>query len=297
MSETPSPPVGVIETDAFCDGCGFNLHTQKVWRDDRLGLAVCRCPECGRHHAAGTRTTAGNAWLRRAALAGLIAWLILQLAFVAALFGGLVGVQAMANECLLTRDYMTRDGQPVDVRNSGTAAQYARADIADAPFDLARAEVVYGKRLAPWLLGRATRDAEAYRFATPVEAAVCAAISAAVLLAASAVLASLSWFWRRGLMWLWLALPVTATLLVFFLIAEDGRPNLTYLNGVAHAGIGIEIKLATAVGVAFALVMALGLLIGRPIARLAVSVFVPPRARQLFAFLWHCDGKTMPRAS
>ena len=90
-------PIAVIETDAFCEDCGFNLRTQKVWRDERLAISVCRCPECGRHHAAGMRTTAGSAWARRAALGGLVVWLIVQLAFVVGVFFAFVGFAALLN--------------------------------------------------------------------------------------------------------------------------------------------------------------------------------------------------------
>ncbi|HEY0008428.1 MAG TPA: hypothetical protein VGB55_06875, partial [Tepidisphaeraceae bacterium] len=75
--------VGVIETDTFCDGCSYNLRTQKVWRDPRLGIAICRCPDCGSHQAAGRSTSATNVWLRRLTTLALLAWVCVSLAFVA----------------------------------------------------------------------------------------------------------------------------------------------------------------------------------------------------------------------
>ena len=48
-------------------------------------------------------------------------------------------------------------------------------------------------------------------------------------------------------------------------------------------------------GAAFA--MAVGLLIGRPLGRIAVIALVPPRPRQFLAFLWLADGKTPPRVT
>ncbi|MDB5300946.1 MAG: hypothetical protein JWO87_2609, partial [Phycisphaerales bacterium] len=47
------PVISNIHTDTFCESCGYNLHTQAVVRDERLGLLICRCPECGRWAAAG----------------------------------------------------------------------------------------------------------------------------------------------------------------------------------------------------------------------------------------------------
>jgi len=41
------PVIGHVQTDTFCEGCGYNLHTQAVVREARLGILICRCPECG----------------------------------------------------------------------------------------------------------------------------------------------------------------------------------------------------------------------------------------------------------
>jgi hypothetical protein len=52
MSGAPTTPA-TIQQDLFCS-CGYNLLSQRVEVDERLGLPVCRCPECGRYHALGT---------------------------------------------------------------------------------------------------------------------------------------------------------------------------------------------------------------------------------------------------
>jgi hypothetical protein len=69
----PAAPVSLVETDAFCD-CGYNLHGQIVWRDERLGLLVCRCPECAKHSAAGRFTGIHSAWLHRLSLTLILTW-------------------------------------------------------------------------------------------------------------------------------------------------------------------------------------------------------------------------------
>ena len=65
---------GQIEVDAFCGGCHYNLHGQPVTVDERLGLPVCRCPECGRWAAAGVATGAGSVWVRRLGTVLLFNW-------------------------------------------------------------------------------------------------------------------------------------------------------------------------------------------------------------------------------
>lgn len=70
------PPVARLETDRFCTECGYNLNTQAVWRDERLGILLCRCPECGRHHPAESNVTMAQDWLRRLTSIFATIWMI-----------------------------------------------------------------------------------------------------------------------------------------------------------------------------------------------------------------------------
>lgn len=75
MTTDTVAPLSQVETDSFCD-CGYNLHGQLVWRDERLELLVCRCPECGRHAAAGRFTGIHSTWLHRLSLGLIIFWVV-----------------------------------------------------------------------------------------------------------------------------------------------------------------------------------------------------------------------------
>lgn len=81
MHTDAATPLSQVETDSFCD-CGYNLHGQPVWRDERLGLLVCRCPECGRHAAAGRFTGIHSTWLHRVSLGLIITWILALLALL-----------------------------------------------------------------------------------------------------------------------------------------------------------------------------------------------------------------------
>jgi hypothetical protein len=72
---TADPVVGRIETDRFCDDCGFNMRTAPVFRDERTRLLLARCTECGRVHDAALLTTAGRVWLNRLGVFATIAWM------------------------------------------------------------------------------------------------------------------------------------------------------------------------------------------------------------------------------
>lgn len=80
--DTGAAPVAVIDLDRFCNHCGYNLRTLPVYRDDRTGIPVVRCTECGRYQAANDGATAVRPWLNR--LTGLILW-----CWILAVLGGL----------------------------------------------------------------------------------------------------------------------------------------------------------------------------------------------------------------
>ena len=71
-----APLVGHVQADAFCEGCGYNLHTQAVTRDERLGILICRCPECGRVTAAANLTPVRSVWLNRLGVGLLVGWVL-----------------------------------------------------------------------------------------------------------------------------------------------------------------------------------------------------------------------------
>lgn len=90
--------LGQLESDRFCDGCGYNLHGQQVWRDERLGIPVCRCPECGRHHAVQQGTTAAVLWLKRLTSVFVIGWVMLLTFVIAGFFFAVYGITIGATE-------------------------------------------------------------------------------------------------------------------------------------------------------------------------------------------------------
>ncbi len=65
VSETTQPTISYIQTDTFCDHCHYNLHGRPVTRDERLGILIMQCPECGAFLPAGHTTTASKPWLNR----------------------------------------------------------------------------------------------------------------------------------------------------------------------------------------------------------------------------------------
>lgn len=305
MSDLPAP-LGVIETDAFCEGCGFNLHSQKVWRDERLGIAVCRCPECGRHAFAGGKTSVLTVWLQRLALLGTLAWGALALMLVLGTFGYAFGIHAAADEGLTYRRLETVDGRPVQYSYNGNTQEFTIAlpqpDVLNpppptSPTTVPAEQVVLRRKLAPFLTDESRSDARlGAMYGIPpqlIEAVVIGGMMMLGWLACGMVLAVISWFWRPWRRWLWLLLPTLAAVTVLCLMLNQGESNY-WGRGVREIN---DVPVLVNVGVVLLvnlIVMAIGLIVGRPFMRLLLKVFIPPKPRQLFAFLWHCDGKTMP---
>lgn len=80
MAEVKEPLVGQIETDRFCDECGFNMRTLPVWRDSRTRLLLAKCTECGRIHHAAALTLAVRTWQSRIGVLFVVLWMALIVA-------------------------------------------------------------------------------------------------------------------------------------------------------------------------------------------------------------------------
>ncbi len=299
-------PVGVIETDSFCDACGFNLHTQKVWRDPRLGFLVCRCPECGQHKPAAERTTAASAWLRRLGILGLLIWGVIGVSFVIGVFMFGLVLHPMAEEGLTYENYETVDGRLLEPdyssASAGNAFGYSFAYV--NPTDRLKpsvppSEVLRRRRLNPWLggalpLGEPPESRDHLVGGQLMGTVVAALLVAAAWFTCAMMLGTASWFWRRRRRWLWLVIPllssgvVSAAMLMQRRLENDPKTFRLPVEDLTAPWLNVGVTAASI------LIMAAGLWASLPIARLLASIFVPPKARQTLAFLWHCEGKTMP---
>jgi hypothetical protein len=91
--------------------------------------------------------------------------------------------------------------------------------------------------------------------------------------------------WRRvayvGVM---LAMPIVVGCLVAIGWAHDAPHLLDW--GLPYVGAHAGLQLLGGVA---------GVIFGRPLARLAVHIFLPPSVRPRLAYLWLADGKPLPR--
>ncbi len=139
-SASPDPssdvlPVAYVETDRYCDDCGYNLRTRPIHRDERTGILITRCNECGRYVAAANTTGAGQLWLQRLWTLLLGTWILIVGAAAVSIGSGLGGISYGTLDELTQRKWVKVD-QPGGATHTSVAYEvreqipYYRAFIA-----------------------------------------------------------------------------------------------------------------------------------------------------------------------
>lgn len=260
-------PVAQVEIDCYCQACGYNLHGQYVHRDPHTELLVSRCPECGRYHAAEHLTTAGGLWLRRLGTLALCLWMMLIVGAVIGLACALGGIMLGTLEELTTTHH-------------------------DAMLPPALASLPAFMALPPGANITITRSGfgnREYQVRNDVQyfaemAALITATTAGLGFVSAGLIVVTLFHWRRRYYWIAILLVPAAVGTIVFVGWRIEAPNLQLWGlGYIAALAGIHL-----------LGGCLGCLLGRPLARGLLYVLLPPRARQVFAFLWLVDAKIPP---
>lgn len=104
---------GVVVDDWYCVGCGYNLRSQAVRRDDRTAVPLVRCPDCGRHAAANTLHGGISRFWRRTLALESVVWMVGVTALVAGLITAAGGLQAALVQIFVDWDWMGGSGRHV----------------------------------------------------------------------------------------------------------------------------------------------------------------------------------------
>ena len=285
----------VIEADQFCD-CGYNLHGQTVTRDDRLGFPVVRCPECGAWHPAGHGSTATRAWLRRLAAVLLLVWALLLLAVAA------VATLTVWGLSMTFFDEHTADAMidpvtgraVIDEWHEAGYIYYHADDETPVPLPLDPSFRIDADGQRHYPTTRVPRftlpEMGNYWYRRPPTWRTTVAFAVPLALAGlglGTLQAAALWHLR----WPAKVLPP--------LVVGLAAAGLFLLAASAQGWVGprswgmIGRTLATVPGAMLA-GWAVGLIVGRPVARGFVRLAVPPRPRQALAHLWHADGRSLP---
>lgn len=270
--------LGHLEADSFCE-CGYNLHGQVVTRDERLGIAICRCPECGRFHAAGKTTAATQPWLSRLGNLAIALWLLMILGTVTLGgwgLGALTWVPAEAFTTMVPVEAQT--GRILTWEEANQTVGGPNGRIRRPEYERKRVPIYRVREIWADRMPESHFDGIAAEFRL-----ICLAVSGCS--AGLGLLAVFLWHLRRPRVFFWLLLPVVAGIIGCLIWWTERDKILEPLWELKHNLIQMGLQV---------LMMAAGLLVGRPVARGLLRVFIPPRVRQHLAFLWWIDGKTVP---
>jgi hypothetical protein len=256
IEQEVGPTIGRVQTDTFCAGCGYNLHTQAVLRDERLGILVCRCPECGRYSAAGQTTTASRVWLNRLAT-GLLAGWVTFLLVLFALCTLFLGMLAYGHTMEMTR--WVAPNYPSNKRS--VVMPYKPYRMVREPSD--------------------DPDERSNRFWAQAFMAV---VAGGLALFTGGLFAVLLWHCKGIGRFTAFVPPLLGCSVAAFAWQNDLMTVRIREWGLAQIGLYLLLELVC---------VGIGLVIGRPIARGMLRILVPPKPRQHLAFLWTTDGRTL----
>jgi len=277
----PSPSVtrsGVLELDAFCAGCHYNLHGQVVTVDDRLGIAVCRCPECGRFHPAGSGVTTNSVWLRRFATLLLFIWVGVVLIVTGLGMLAMAGVISSSIDGFTDWRQVTKSGKPVVIKIvNGVNVWMEEGTNIVVNSNGNNVRNVYTIR--PFLTAY---DSDGR---PNIAAPIISAVSVFLGFLAGTLCVTLLWHWPRNRYFWCLLIPLVPSGLLA--LSYGSSDQYEFIRNPVFERIAGQAGLQC-VG------LLLGIMVGRKVSRTVVRMLVPPKARQLLAFLWQVDGKTMP---
>jgi len=265
-----APPAGppLITGDRVCLACGYNLIGRPVVREPHHGLLVVQCPECGTYDAVTAQPAAGRIGPKVVGL--LVAlWLLL-------LIGAWLGTAAMLFGMTLAGSEQLVEGAGRDLNRlhddafaEGAPGSFANWFRQQDPAALR--EQLGGLRL---------RNLRIHvLFALPV-VAIGAAWSCLLL-----------WRGRWSLLaWSLVLVGTGSAFAAATIVARGHAPAWPRDAAISLLGAPAA-ALTTAL---LWLQLAVGMTIGRPLARLVVRLLLPPAMCASLHALWTCDGRTPP---
>lgn len=105
------PVLSQLETDRFCENCGYNLRMQGVRRDPRLAILVVRCPECSRYHPVAAAGTLRQIWWQRLATLFILTYALFLLGLMAGFGSTELAIMIGTTEELNRRGWSPQGGQ------------------------------------------------------------------------------------------------------------------------------------------------------------------------------------------
>lgn len=291
--------LGQLTGDRRCHACNFNLRGQTIVRESHYQMVMVRCPECGTPAPLTDYPRLGP-WSRRLGMLAAIAW------FITLIAGFLISGGLLAGMTQLT---LAATVEPLAVRIATDFDKFAKVQLAA---QTANPSPNFNQ-MYQWQAGNTPtsnswidndwwkkQDKMIWKNAvTPAfnlfsgEAFMLSAFSS-VFLTPFAIVLACSMPHLRGVRRALIPVGVlaVATLImtiVFISDKADGAHN-AMMASIEIIGPGVIVLQLLVLCVP----IILGVLIGRPIARILIRWLVPPRQYVHFGFLWAADGLNQP---
>jgi hypothetical protein len=302
--------VSTLVGDRVCATCGFNLCGQSVVREQHYNMLMVRCPECGTV-APMMEYPLLTKWSVRFGYVLAAGWLLVLLLMIAVSSGVLFGqcnsvaqwgCMPLATEIakLQKAHWQEQTGLkpdfvgPIDpnfiasqswvVQQALTAEPGAYSYIDKTWWDSQDVDVIVAS------LGGTTKAVELSKLAMLVQWFL--------------IPLGIGWFWavallhvklRRVAIWIPLLLFVGGA--VLYLVVPNTWFNTWNWWGDTAQNIAFRSKgwiVMLAAGGLSTMLVLIGVLTGRPLARLAVRGLLPPRLRGTLGYLWLATGRTPP---
>lgn len=301
---TPTAPAtmvrcGTLVEDRACIRCGFNLSGQPLVREPHYQLTIVRCPECSTVAGLQEYPVLGKWAGRWAALLAAVWFLVLlggfALTTMIAMGSGMSSTRAALRplgERLVTIHRAFIEEQLKAVPNDPRYANFGNPGSWNQPYLEIRWWNAQDRSAllaqAGGIKGNFSWTALKQWFGFALAMVVLGLPWSVALLGA-----------RRPMLLLFALLPIVAAGALFAVL----RANDALWSGFAGWAVeatdaaasiaGDEIFYAACAG--FAVPFALGLIVGRPVARGLVRWLLPPRSQAALGILWSADRLELPR--
>lgn len=299
-------PVSTILGDRLCVKCAYNLRGQPVLQEPHYGLLLARCPECNTPAALQEYPLLGR-WPARIRVLVALIYALVGLAALGATCGIIAGASAGLGS-IGSGEASWRVAQMwADHVNAEEAL--GNTPLAGAPPFVQTNRNTEGLVVASeWmLLDRIWWESRRGEFFTRSIPETALHIIAQQPWAAAAVTVP---FFVMGAIWatyllgarrraLLLCCPIPVAIVALLTIAFNnesaGFGTWVYSNHLVEDATFFGA--IAAVGALWIVFAGLGLVLGRPLARLAVRALLPPTLRGALAELWFTDGLPLPAST
>ncbi len=298
--EQKAIPISTIMGDRLCVKCAYNLRGQPVFKEEHYGLYIARCPECGTPAAVQEYPMLGR-WPGRIRVFAALAYaltvlgsLVMVLLLLSAMSEGLKETAAEP----LAIEIASQWAEHVNSEEAAGRDPYAGRTAA-APSQRAADGTFIANRWyaidTTWWRSQNRFSSFFTGFTHTIRSSVpVMALMTIPMFAMGSVLAVLILGARRSVLLVVGAVPAIMMLAIFLISTTIDRRLVGWVSPSEIARESMWLPAVACVFMLWLIAGSVGLMLGRPIARLGVRALLPPTMRGSLAELWFTDNKPLP---